>query len=207
MDVRKHVPSALTSAGEGENGAGATPGKSKARTAVAVVVNDAAAVEQLLRAQADSRASERSQSNAFGQDFWRLDLQHATALGENLNGLRRIRVAIRAQRIGSAKDAIVRPRDCVHEGRIVANHCVVVRHLWNNHDLAAMGLDFGIWHECLRADAGAIDQQRAIALHVFNLFELNPGVNLTARALEARSEIIEIACRVRERNLERESAC
>ncbi len=87
MDVRKHVPP-LTSARQGENGAGATPRKSKARAAMAVVVNDTAAVGQLLRAQANSRAPEGSQTNARAQNFWRLDLQHAAALGDDRGGLR-----------------------------------------------------------------------------------------------------------------------
>ena len=102
-------------------------------------------------------ATKRSQTDAFAQDPGRRNFQDAAALLDNRRGRRGIGLAIRAELVRSAENAITSARDRIHEGRTVADNGVSRRRFRNDDDLAAMRLDGRIGHERSCADSGAID--------------------------------------------------
>ena len=138
--------------------------------------------------------------------FWRLYLQDAAALRDDRGGRCGIGLTIRTQLIRSAKNAITRARDRIHERRIVADDGVSRRSSGNDDHLAAMRLDRRIGQERSCADSGAIDHHRVFVADLLEMVEANPAVDLAAGAAKTLRKVVEINRRIRQRHLERESA-
>ena len=78
---------------------------------MAVIVNDGAAVAQLLALEANAGFAERAEADAFGENVRFFDVQNATAFGDDARGCGRIDMSIFAQFVRAAEDAIVRARE------------------------------------------------------------------------------------------------
>ncbi len=124
---------------------------------MAVVVNDAPAVVKLFRLEANSRAPEWSQTDAFRYHFRRRDLERTAALAHDRTGRGWIRIAFLAHFICPAKDAVVPPRDRIHERGIVAGDGIRLRNPAYDYHLSAMRFHFRIGEQGAGADSGAID--------------------------------------------------
>src|SRR5205823_14611455 len=92
---------------EPENFAGATPGKGKPGAAVAVVVDDRAAIAHFCSLDANAGTAKRTDADTFGEQLRFVDLEDAAAFGDNARGGGRIDRAIVAQIVRAAEDAIV----------------------------------------------------------------------------------------------------
>ena len=124
---------------------------------MAVVVNDATAVAQLSRLQTNSRAPKRPQADAFRDDCARRELERPAAFSHDRAARGRIGIAVEADFVGAAKNAVVAAGNRVEERRIVAHDGVGLRDSSDDHDLSAMWFHFRIGHEDARPDSGAID--------------------------------------------------
>ena len=88
---------------------------------MAVVVNDRAIIAKVLAFEANARFAKWTKADALVEDTGIIDLQNATALGDDCRCCSRINGEIVADFIRAAEKAIIPARDRVHERLIVAN--------------------------------------------------------------------------------------
>ena len=143
--------------------------------------------------------SERAQSDLHGDHRRRVDPEDAAAFGNDRGGVGGWGLAIFADRIGAAENAIVRARNGVHQWGIVADNCLRQIDLWHNRDLTAVRFQIRIVNQFTRANTGAIDDHIKIARNFVHLTNMG-GLDCATGGAEPVGQVIEVNCGIDKEN-------